>query len=152
MQMRYAKPKVFAQTRCLRPYNLEISYDMDTSNNQAQNTTLNSTLNNSNTSTNTVDFANNTIEQTNLLNYVENFSASSPNFRTSSQLRPKLSTVRPMDRPSRIDQIRTRNIARQRNSGERFAVTRGQNTQKALTHFLDKDETGEKRRDTSNGG
>ena len=137
MQMRYAKPEVFAQTLCLRPYNLEISHDMDTSINLAQNTTLNSTLNNSNTSTNTIDFANNTIEQTNLLNFVENFSTSSPNFRTSSQLRPRLSTVRPMDRPSRIDQIRTRNIARQRHSRERFVVTRGQTTQKALTHFLD---------------
>ena len=111
---------------------------MDTSNNLAQNTTLNSTLNNSNTSTNTIDFANNTIEQTNLLNFVDNFSTSSPNFRTSSQLRPRLSTVRPMDRPSRIDQIRTQNIARQRHSRERFVVTRGQMTQKALTHFLDK--------------
>ena len=138
MQMRYAKPEVFAQTHCLRPYNLEISNDMDTSNNLAQNTTLNSTLNNSNTSTNTIDFANNTIEQTNLLNFVENFSTSSPNFRNSSQLRPRLSTVRPMDRPSRIDQIRTQNIARQRHSRERFVVTRGQMTQKALTHFLDK--------------
>ena len=138
MQMRYAKPTVFTQTHCLRPYNLEISYDMDTSNNLAQNTTLNSTLNNSNTSTNTVDFANTTIKQTNLLNFVENFSTSSPNFRTSSQRRPKLSTVRPIDRPSRIDQIRSRNIARQRHSRERFVVTRGQNTQKALTHFLDK--------------
>ena len=108
---------------------------MDTSNNLAQNTTLNSTLNNS---TNTVDFANTTTEQTNLLDFVENFSTSSPNFRTSSQIRPKISTVRPMDRPSRIDQIRSRNIARQRHSRERFVVTRGQNTQKALTHFLDK--------------
>ena len=138
MQMRYAKPEVFAQTHCLRPYNLEISNDMDTSNNLAQNTTLNSTLNNSNTSTNTTDFANNTIEQTNLLIFVENFSTSSPNFCTSSQLRPRLSTVRPMDRPSRINQIRTRNIARQRHSRERFVVTRGQTTQKALPHFLDK--------------
>ena len=138
MQMRYAKREVFAQTLCLRPYNLEISHDMDTSINLAQNTTLNSTLNNSNTSTNTIDFANNTIEQTNLLNFVENFSTSSPNFRTSSQLRPRLSTVRPRDRPSRIDQIRTRHIARQRHSRERFVVTRGQTTQKALTHFLDK--------------
>ena len=127
MQMRYAKPKVLAQTHCLRPYNLEISYDMDTSNNLSQNTTLNSTLNNS---TNTVDFANTTIEQTNLLNFVENFSTSSPNFRTSSQIRPKMSTVRPLDRPSRIDQIRSRNIARQRHSRERFVVTRGQYTQK----------------------
>ena len=113
MQMKYAKPEVFAQTHCLRPCILEISHDMDTSINLAQNTTLNSTLNNSNTSTNTFDFANNTIEQTNLLTFVENFSTSSPNFRTSTQLRPRLSSVRPMDRPSRIDQIRTRNIARQ---------------------------------------
>ena len=97
---------------------------MDTSINLAQNTTLNSTLNNSNTSTNNIDFANNTIEQTNLLNFVENFSTSSPNFRTSSQQRPGLSTVRHMDRPSRIDQIRTRNLARLRHSLERFVVTR----------------------------
>ena len=62
MQMRYAKPEVFAQTHCLRPYISEISHDMDTSIKLAQNTTLNSTLNNSNTSTNTIDFANNTIE------------------------------------------------------------------------------------------
>ena len=111
---------------------------MDTSINLAQNTTLNSTLNNSNTSTNTIDFANNTIEQTNLLNFVENFSTSSPNFRTSSQQRPGLSTVRHMDCPSRIDQIRTRNLARLRHSRERFVVTRGQTTQKALTQFLNK--------------
>ena len=84
---------------------------MDTSINLAQNTTLNSTLNNSITSTNTIDFANNTIEQTNLLNFIENFSNSSPNFRTSSQQRPGLSTVRHMDCPSRIDQIRTQNLA-----------------------------------------
>ena len=135
MQMRYAKPKVLAQTHCPRPYNLEISYDMDTSNNLSQNTTLNSTLNNS---TNTVDFVNTTVEQTNLLNFVENFSTSSPNFRTSSQIRPKMSTIRPLDRPSRIDQIRSRNIARLRHSRERFVVTRGQTTQKALTQFLDK--------------
>ena len=103
MQMRYTKPKVFAQTHCLRPYNLKISYDMNTSINLAQNTTHNSTLNNSNTSINTVDSVNNTIEQTNLLNFVENFSTNSPNFCTSSQIRPKLSTVRSMDHPSRID-------------------------------------------------
>ena len=101
--MRYAKPEVFAQAHCLRPYNLEISHNMDTPINLAQNTTLNSTLNNSNTSTNTIDFVNNAIEQTNLLNFVENFSTSSPYFRTSSKIRPRLSTVRPMDRPSRID-------------------------------------------------
>ena len=74
MQMRYAKPRVFDQTHCLRPYISEFSHDMATSINLAQNTTLNSTLNNSNTSTNTIDFAKNTIEQTNLLNFVENFS------------------------------------------------------------------------------
>ena len=70
MQMRYAKPEVFDQTHCLRPYISEFSHDMDTSINLAKNSTLNSTLNNSNTSTNTFDFANNTIEQTNLLNFV----------------------------------------------------------------------------------
>ena len=138
MQMRYAKPEIFDQTHCLRPYISEFSHDMNTSINLAQNTTLNSTLNNSNTSTITIDFANNTIEQTNLLNFVENFSTSSPNFRTSSQRRPGLSTVRHMDRPSRFDQIRTRNLARLRYSRERFVVTRGQTTQKALTQFLNK--------------
>ena len=60
MQMRYAKPEVFDQTHCLRPYISEFSHDMDTSIKLAQNTTLNSTLNNSNTS---INFANNTIEQ-----------------------------------------------------------------------------------------
>ena len=70
MQMRYAKPEVFDHTHCLRPYISEFSHDMDTSINLAQNTTLNSILNKSNTS---IDFANNTIEQTNLLNFVENF-------------------------------------------------------------------------------
>ena len=138
MQMRYAKPVVFAQTHCLRPYISEFSHDMDTSINLDQNTTLNSTLNISNTSTNTMDLANHTIEQSNLLTFVENFSTTSPNFHTSSQQRPGLSTVRPRDHPSRIDQIRTRNLARLRHSRERFVVTRGQTTQKALTHFLDK--------------
>ena len=138
MQMRYAKPEVFDQTHCLRPYISEFSHDMDTSINLARNSTINSALNNSNTSTNTIDFANNTIEQTNLLNFVENFSTNSPNFRTSRQQRPGLSTVRPMDRPSCIDQIRSRNLARLRHSPERFVVTRGQNTQKALTQILDK--------------
>ena len=138
MQMRYAKPEVFDQTHCLRPYISEFSHDMDTSINLAQNTTINSTLNNSYTSTNTIDFANNTIEPTNLLNLVENFSTISPNFRTSSQRRPGLSTFRPMARPSPIDQIRTRNLARLRHSRERLVVTRGQTTQKALTQFLDK--------------
>ena len=138
MQMRYAKPEVFDQTHSLRTYISEFSHDMDTLINLAQNTFLISTLNNSNTSTNTIEFANNTIEQTNLLNFVENFSTSSPNFRTSSQQRPGLSTVRHMDRPSRIDQTRTRNLARLRHSRERFVVTRGQITQKALTQFLNK--------------
>ena len=110
MQMRYAKPEVFDQTHCLRPYISEFSHKMDTSINLAQNTTLNSTLNNSNTSTNTIDFANNTIEQTNLLNFIEIFSTSSPNLRTSSQQRPRLLTVRHMDRPSRIDQIRAETL------------------------------------------
>ena len=82
--MRYAKPEVFDQTQCLRPYNLEFSHTMDTSNNLAQNTTLNSTLSNSNTSTNTIDFANNTIEQSYLLNFLENVSTSYPNFCTSN--------------------------------------------------------------------
>ena len=91
MQMRYAKPEVFAQTHCLRPYISEFSHDMDTSINLAQNTT-----------------------------FVENFSTSFPNFRTSSQQRPGLFTVRPMNRPSRIDQIRTRNLARLRHFRERF--------------------------------
>ena len=138
MQMRYAKPDVFAQTHCLRPYISEFSHDMDTSINLDQNTTLNSTLNNSNTSTNTIDFANNTIEQSNLFTFVENFPFSSPNFRTTSQQRPGLSTVRPRGCPSRIDQICTQNLARLRHSRERFVVTRGQTTQKALTQFLDK--------------
>ena len=40
MQMRYAKPEVFDQTRCLRPYSSEFCHAMDTSNNLAQNTTL----------------------------------------------------------------------------------------------------------------
>ena len=108
MQMRYAKPEVFDQTHCLRPYISEFSHAMDTSNNLAQNTTLK----NSNTSNNTIEFANNTIEQTIFLNFVENFSTSSPNFRTSNQQRPGLSIVRPMNRLRRIDQIRTRNPAR----------------------------------------
>ena len=85
-----------------------------------------------------MDLANHTIEQSNLLTFVENFSTTSPNFHTSSQQRPGLSTVRPRDHPSRIDQIRTRNLARLRHSRERFVVTRGQTTQKTLTHFLDK--------------
>ena len=66
MQMRYAKPEVFDQTHCLRPYISESSHAMDTSNNLSQNATLNSTLNISNTYTNTIDFANNTLEQANL--------------------------------------------------------------------------------------
>ena len=70
MQMRYAKREDFDQTHFLRPYFSEFSHDMDTSNNLAENTTLNSTLNNSNNSTNTIDFTNNTIEQTNLINFV----------------------------------------------------------------------------------
>ena len=136
--MRYAKPEVFHQTHCLRPYISQFSHTMDTPNNLAQNSTLNSTLNNSNTSTNTIDFANNTIEQTNFLNFVENFSTNSPNFLASSQQRPSLSKVRPMNRPIRIDQIRTRNLAKMRQSRERFVVTRRQTTQKALAQFLDK--------------
>ena len=62
MQMRYAKPEVFDQTHCLRPYISESSHAMDTSNNLSQNATLNSTLNISNTYTNTIDFANNTLD------------------------------------------------------------------------------------------
>ena len=56
---------------------------MDTSEKFSQN----SNLNISNTSTNTIDFANNTVEQATLLNIVENFSTFSPNFRTPSQQR-----------------------------------------------------------------
>ena len=152
MQMRYAKPEVFDQTHCLRSYISEFSHDMDTSINLAQNTTLNSTLNNSNTSTNFIDFANNTIEQTNLLKFVENFSSSSPTFRTSSQQRPGLSTVRHMERPSRMDQIRTLNLARLRHSRERFVVTQGQTTQKALTQFLNKCRRQRQTRQARQGG
>ena len=42
-----------------------------------------------------------------------------------------------MNRPSRFDQIRTRNLARMRHSRESFVVTRGQTTGKALAQFLD---------------
>ena len=157
MQLRYAKPEVFAQTYCLRPYNLEISNDMDTMNNLAQNTTLNSTLNNSNTSSNTIDFANNTIEQTNLLNFVENFSSSSPNFRTSSQLRPSLSTVRPMDRPSRIDQAvlkhcQAETFSRTFRGYSRTNDAKGPNSLPRQVPEAAAHETGQTRRDTSNGG
>ena len=51
----------------------------------------NSSLNNSITSTNTIDLANNTLAQANLLIFVENFTTSSPNFRTPSQQRYGLS-------------------------------------------------------------
>ena len=161
MQMRYAKPEVFAQTHCLRPYILEFSHDMDTSINLAQTATLNSTLNNSYTSTNTIDFANNKIEQTNLLTTVENFSTSSPNFRTSSQLRPRLSTVSPMDR------IRTRKLALSDTypkpcQAETFSRTfRGYSrTDYAIGPYslprqvpeAEANETGQTRRDTQNGG
>ena len=157
MQMRYAKPEVFDQTQCLRPCISEFSHAMDTSNNLSQNATLNSTQNISNTSTNTIDFANNTIEQTNLLNFVENVSTSSPNFRTSSQQRPRLSKVHPKNRPSRIDQIRTRNLARMRHSRERFVVARGQSTQGPCSvprqmPEAEADETGQTGGDTQNGG
>ena len=107
------------------------------SNNLSENATLNSTLNNSITSTNTIDFAN-TLEQANLLNFVEKFSTSSPIFRTSSQQRPGLSRNNSMIRRSRIDQIRARNLARMRHSRDRFVVARGQSTRKALAQFLDK--------------
>ena len=40
-------------------------------------------LNTSNSSISTIDLANNSIEQANLLNFVENFSTSSPNFRAT---------------------------------------------------------------------
>ena len=109
---------------------------MNASNNLSQNSTLNSTLDNSNTSTNTIDLANNTLEQANLLNFVENFSTSSPYFRSSSQQRSGLSKANSMIRPSRIDQIRTRNLARVRHSRNRFEVARGQSTRKALAQFL----------------
>ena len=80
MQMRYAKPEVCERNHCLRPYISKSSYDMNTSKKFSQD----SNLNNSNTSFNTIDLANNTIEQATLLNFVENFSTSFPNFRTPS--------------------------------------------------------------------
>ena len=89
---------------------------MDASNNLAQNSTLNSTLNNSNTSTNSTDLANNTLKQSNLLNFAENFSTNSANFRAPSQQRCGLSRANSMNRPSRLDQIRTRNLARMKPS------------------------------------
>ena len=105
MQMRYAKSEVFAQTHCLRTYISESNDAMEPSNILSQNATPNSTLNNSISSTNTIDFANNTLEQANLLSFVKNFSTSSPNFQTSSQQRPGFSRVNSMILPSRTDQI-----------------------------------------------
>ena len=43
-----------------------------------------------------------------------------------------------MIRPSRIDQIWARNLARMRHSRDRFVVSRGQSTRNALAQFLDK--------------
>ena len=43
-----------------------------------------------------------------------------------------------MNRATRIDHIRTRNLARMRHSRERFVVARGQSTRKALAQLLDR--------------
>ena len=111
---------------------------MDASNNLAQNSALSSTLNNSNTSTNSTDLANNTLEQSNLLNFVENVSTNSPNFRIPSQQRCGFSSASSMNRSSRLNQIRNRNLPRMKHSQDRFVVARGQSTRKALAQFLDK--------------
>ena len=133
MQMRYAKPEVCEKNHCLRPYISKSSHVMNTSKDFSQN----SNLNNSNISTNTIDLANNTIEQATLLNFVENFTTSSPNFRTPSQQRPGPSKASCMNRPSRIDQIRTRNLARLKHSKDCFVVARRQSARKGLAKFLD---------------
>ena len=138
MQMRYAKPEVCEINHRLRPYFSKSSFTMDASNNLSRNSTLNFSLNNSNTSTNSTDLADNTLEQATLLNFVENFSTSFPNFRAPTQQRCGLSRATSMNRPSRLDQIRTRNLARMKHSQERFVVARGQSTRKALAQFLNK--------------
>ena len=116
MQIRYVKPEVSEGNHCLRPYISKSSYIMDASNNLAQNAALNSTLNNSNISTNSTDLANNTLEQSNLLNFVENVSTNSPNFCTPSQQRCGFSRANSMNRSSRLNQIRARNLARMKHS------------------------------------
>ena len=133
MQMRYAKPEVCERNHCLRPYISKSSHDMITSKIFPQD----SNLNNSNTSFNTIDLANNTIEQATLLNFVENFSTSSPNIRTPSHQRYGPSRASCMNLPSRIDQIRARNLARLKHSKDRFVVARGQSARKCLAQFLD---------------
>ena len=105
---------------------------MDTSKKFSQN----SNLNISNTSTNTIGFAYNTIEQATLLNIVENFSTTSPNCRTPSQQRYGPSRASCKNRPSRTDQIRTRNLARLKQSKDRFVVARRQSARKGLAQFL----------------
>ena len=96
MQMRYAIPEVCERKQCLRPYIPKSSHPMDTLKDFSQN----SNLNNSNTSSNTIDFANKTLEQATLLNFVENFRTKSPKFCTPSQQRYGPSGANLMNRPN----------------------------------------------------
>ena len=120
MQKRYAKQKICERNHCLRPYISESSLEKNTSeiNNSHIKNSQNSNLNTSNSSIITIDLANNSIEQATLLNFVENFSTSSPNFCVPSYQRYVPSMSGSINRPIRIDIIRARNQAWQRHSKE----------------------------------
>ena len=103
----------------------------------------NSSLNNSTSSFNTIDLAKSTLERATLLNCVEKYSASSPNFRASSQQRSAPSMSGSANRPRRIDMIRACNKARFRDSKDRFGIARGQTTKEGLAKQMPEAEIGQ---------
>ena len=122
MQLRYGKAYVCERNHCLPPYISSLSLAMNTSQLKSSN------LHTSNSSVNTVDLANNTLEQANFLNFVENFSTSSPSFRAPIHQRYAPSMSGSANQPTRIDMIRARNKARLRHSKDHFVFARGQTT------------------------